>query len=72
MKKCLGETEYYFAITLKGGGKVIGEINAYPETGEPRANEDAPRDTFSPCGMLTRAKGHAFEADQSFYDYRFS
>ena len=35
MKKRLGETEYYFAITLKDGGKVIGEIDAYPEAGEP-------------------------------------
>mgnify|MGYP000329195699 FL=1 len=35
MKKRLSETEYYFAITLKDGGKVIGEIDAYPETGEP-------------------------------------
>ena len=26
MKKRLGETEYYFAITLKDCGKVIGEI----------------------------------------------
>ena len=31
MKKRLGETEYYFAITLKDGGKVIREIDAYPE-----------------------------------------
>ena len=52
MKKRLGETEYYFAITLKEGGKVIGEIDAYPEAGEPHAGEDAPRDTFSPCWML--------------------
>ena len=60
MKKRLGETEYYFAITLKEGGKVIGEIDAYPEAGEPHAGEDAPRDTFSPCWMLngaTRARG---------------
>ena len=35
MKKRIGETEYYFAITLKDGDKVIGEINAYPEAGEP-------------------------------------
>ena len=60
MKKRLGETEYYFAITLKDGGKVIGEIDAYPEAGEPHAGEDAPQDTFSPCWMLNeaiRAKG---------------
>lgn len=25
------ETEYYFAIVLKESGKVIGEIDAYPE-----------------------------------------
>ena len=63
MKKRLGETEYYFAITLKDGGKVIGEIDAYPEAGEPHAGEDAPRDTFSPCWMLNGAyqgKGYAF------------
>ena len=55
VKKRLGETEYYFAITLKDGGKVIGEIDAYPETGEPHADEHAPRDTFSPCWMLNDA-----------------
>ena len=69
MKKRLGETEYYFAITLKDGGKVIGEIDAYPEAGEPHAGEDAVRDTFSPCWMLNEAyqgKGYAFEAAQAF------
>ena len=75
MNKRLGETEYYFAITLKEGGKVIGEIDAYPETGEPHADEDAERDTFSPCWMLNEAyqgKGYAFEAAQAFFDYLFS
>ena len=75
MKKRLGETEYYFAITLKEGGKVIGEIDAYPEAGEPHAGEDTPRDTFSPCWMLNEAyhgKGYAFEAAQAFFDYLFS
>lgn len=69
MKKRLSETEYYFAITLKDGGKVIGEIDAYPETGEPHAGEDAVRDTFSPCWMLNGAyqgKGYAFEAARPF------
>lgn len=68
MKKRLGETEYYFAITLKDGGRVIGEIDAYPEAGEPHAGEDAVRDTFSPCWMLNGAyqgKGYAFEAAQA-------
>lgn len=58
MKKRLGE--YYFAITLKDNGKVIGEIDAYPEVGEPHGNENAVRDTFSPCWMRTmptRARG---------------
>lgn len=75
MKKRLGETEYYFAITLKEGGKVIGEIDAYPEAGEPHAGEDAPRDTFSPCWMLNEAyqgQEYAFEAAQAFFDYLFS
>ena len=75
MKKRLGETEYYFAITLKEGGKVIGEIDAYPEAGEPHAGEDAVRDTFSPCWMLNDAyqgKGYAFEAAQAFFGYLFS
>lgn len=75
MKKRLGETEYYFAITLKDDGKVIGEIDAYPEAGEPHADEDAERDTFSPCWMLNEAyqgKGYAFEAAHAFFDYLFS
>ena len=74
MKKRLGETEYYFAITLKEGGKVIGEIDAYPEAGEPHAGEDAPRDTFSPRWMLNEAyqgQEYAFEAAQAFFDYLF-
>lgn len=69
------ETEYYFAITLKENGKVIGEIDAYPETGEPHADENTIKDTFSPCWMLNRAyegKGYAFEAAYAFFDYLFS
>ena len=75
MKKRIGETEYYFAITLKNSGKVIGEIEAYPETGESHADENAVRDTFSPCWMLNgnyQGKGYAFEAAQAFFDYLFS
>lgn len=74
MKKRIGETEYYFAIVLKESGKVIGEIEAYPETGEPHADEDAPQDTFSPCWMLNinyQGKGYAFEAAYAFFDYLF-
>jgi RimJ/RimL family protein N-acetyltransferase len=35
MRNRMGETEYYFAIVLKDTGKVIGEIDAYPEHAEP-------------------------------------
>lgn len=69
------ETEYYFAITLKDTGKVIGEIDAYPEPGEPHSGDDAERDTFSPCWMLNKAyqgKGYAFEAARVFFDYLFT
>ena len=75
MKKRLGETEYYFAINLKDGGKVIGEIDAYLEAGELHAGEDTVWDTFSPCWMLNKnsqSQGYAFEAAQAFFDYLFS
>ena len=75
MKKRLGETEYYFAIALKDGGKVIGEIDAYPESGEPHTGEDTVQDTLSPRWMLNGAyqgKGYAFEAAYAFFDYLFS
>ena len=69
MQKRTSETEYYFAIVLKDSGKVIGEIDAYPESGEPHT--DSPKDTFSPCWMLNQAyqgKGFAFEAAHAFFD----
>ena len=72
MRKRLPETEYYLAVTLKENGKVIGEICAYPETGEPHADVGAPRDTFSRCWMLNeryQGRGYAFEAAQAFFDY---
>lgn len=75
VKRRVSETEYYFAITLKESGKVIGEIEAYPETGEPHADENSTRDTFSPCWMLNadyQGKGYAFEAAHAFFDYLFS
>ena len=70
----IDETEYCFAIVLKETGKVIGEIDAYPETGEPHADENTPKDTFSPCWMLNKAyhgKGYAYEAAHAFFDYLF-
>ena len=66
------DVEYYFAIVLKETGKVIGEIDAYPEAITP--DEDAVRDTFSPCWMLHKeyySKGYAYEAVRAFFDYLF-
>ena len=74
VKRRTGETEYYFAITLKDTGKVIGEIDAYPETGEPHSSDDTPKDTFSPCWMLNKkfqGKGYAYEAAYAFFNYLF-
>ncbi len=72
MKKRAVETEYYFAIVLKENGKVIGEIEAYPES---VAHEDgAVPDTFSPCWMLNadyQGRGYACEAAYAFFDYLF-
>ncbi len=74
MKNRVNETEYYFAITLKDSGKVIGEIDACPETGGAPGDEDGIRDTFSPCWMLNKeyqGKGYAYEAAYAFFDYLF-
>lgn len=73
MKKRVGETEYYLAIVLKSGGKVIGEIDAYPEYSEAHDTK-SPLDTFSPCWMLNKdyqGKGYAYEAAYAFFDYLF-
>ncbi|WP_312940740.1 GNAT family N-acetyltransferase [Oscillibacter sp.] len=77
MKNRVGETNYYFAIVLKETGKVVGEINAYPESGDSHnatGDTNSPRDTFSPYWMLNAAyqgKGYAYEAAHAFYDYLF-
>lgn len=75
MKKRKSETEYYFAIVLKDSGKVIGEIDAYPEHAEPHDQDgDSPLDTFSPCWMLNKdyqGKGYAYEAAYAFFNYLF-
>ena len=73
MQKRACETEYYFAIVLKSTGKVIGEISAFPERGEPH-DTSSPIDTFSPCWMLNTAyqgRGYAYEAAHAFFDYLF-
>jgi len=67
------ETEFYFAIVLKETGKVIGEIEAYPETQSPGV-ENTALDTFSPCWMLNKeyhGKGYAYEAAHAFFEYLF-
>ena len=79
------DPEYFFAITLKESGKVIGEIDAAPSPYEPpmlssRNNTPLPEnrnllpDTFSPCWMLNAAyqgRGYAYEAAYAFFDYLF-
>ena len=68
------DPDYYFAITLRESGKVIGEIFAYPETGEMHAPENSPLDTFSPSAMLNskyHKQGYACEAGRAFLDYLF-
>ena len=72
--KRVKETEYLFAIVLKENSKVIGEIDAYPESGEPHKDENAVLDNFSPCWMLNKnyfGKGYAYEAAHAFFDYLF-
>ena len=67
--------EYYFAIALKDGGKVIGEIFAHPESGDPDSSSDMPLDTFSPCWMLNEqyhGEGYGYEAAKAVFDYLFN
>jgi len=74
MKNRTGGKEYYFAIVLKESEKVIGEIDAFPEGGEPHSDESCVKDTFSPCWMLNlnyAGKGYAYEAARAFFDYLF-
>ena len=68
------DAEYTFAIVLKDTGKVIGEIDAHPESSQPDMAENYVKDTFSPCWMLNptyQGKGYAFEAAHAFFDYLF-
>ena len=65
---------YTFAITLKESGKVIGEIDAHPESSQPDLAENYVKDTFSPCWVLNRdyhGKGYAYEAAKAFFNYLF-
>lgn len=69
----IGETEYYFAIVLKENGRVIGEIDGYPEPSDPEEPYPS-NDTFSPCWMLNldyQGQGYMYEAAHAFLDYLF-
>ena len=68
------ETDYLFAVVLKESGKVIGEIEAHPESSQPDKAENYALDTFSPCWMLNKkyhGNGYAYEAAKAFFDYLF-
>ena len=68
------DTGYTFAIVLKDTGKVIGEIEAHPESSDPDSGKIVDLDTFSPCWMLNpdcHGKGYAYEAAKAFFDYLF-
>ena len=86
MAKRGADPEYCFAITLKGSGKVIGEIDAAPSPYEPpmlssseaavaKGKESPLPDTFSPCWILNAAyqgRNYAYEAAHAFFDYLFN
>ena len=64
--------EYCLAIELDG--RVIGEIEAHPESSQPDKAENYAEDTFSPCWMLHpeyQGRGYAYEAAKAFFDYLF-
>lgn len=74
MRRRSREMEYLFAIVLKESNKVIGEIDGYPESGDPHDPSSA-RDTFSPCWMLNplyQGHGYAYEAAHAFFEYLFA
>ena len=72
LEKRSKDTEYTFAIVLKENNKVIGEIDAHPESMSP--DDNSVLDTFSPYWMLNKeyhGKGYAYEAAYAFFDYLF-
>ena len=72
MGERIKEKEFSFAIVLKDENKVIGEINAHPESTSPEQNSTL--DTFSPCWMLNKKYhgfNYAYEAAYAFFDYLF-
>ena len=68
----MGHSEYCLAIEVDG--RVIGEIEAHPESSQPDKVEHYALDTFSPCWMLHpdfQGKGYAYEGAKAFFDYLF-
>ena len=68
------DKDFLFSIVLKENGKVIGEIQAHPETSQPDGTETIALDTFSPCWMLNKdylGKGYGYEAAKAFFEYLF-
>lgn len=59
---------------MEDAPKVIGEIDAHPESSQPDQAENYVEDTFSPCWMLHadyHGRGYAFGAARAFFDYLF-
>lgn len=74
LKKRSEDTEYYFAVTLKENGKVIGELEASPQKDEPR-RKDSPMCLFGLAWMINpkyQKKGYAYEGAKAFLDYLFN
>lgn len=74
VKEKMEHSECCFAIVLQATGKVIGEIEAHPESSQPDKAENFAEDTFSPCWMLNpdyHGRGYAYEAAKVFFDYLF-
>jgi len=68
------DSEYCMAVVLNESGKIIGEIEARPETSQPDCVGKTALDTFSICWMLNndyQGKGYAYEAAHAFFDYLF-
>ncbi len=62
------------AVALKENGRVIGELEAHPESSQPDRMENTVCDTYSPCWMLHpdyHGKGYACEAAHAFFDWLF-
>ena len=65
--------DLHLAIVLKENHKVIGEIEAHPESSFPD-DKDKPLDTYGLCWMLNEEylnNGYGYESACAFVDYLF-